>query len=108
MSDREKQVILDDWDAGKLPLVLCQPASLSHGLNLQTGGHIIVWYGRPWSLELYNQLNGRLIRPGQKHPVRVYFISAQGTADDRVAKVLAEKGATQDAFKQAILDDLRH
>lgn len=108
MSNREKQVILDDWDTGKLPLVLCQPASLSHGLNLQTGGHIIVWYGRPWSLELYNQLNGRLIRPGQKHPVRVYFISAQGTADDRVAKVLAEKGATQDAFKQAILDDLRH
>ena len=105
--EREKQAILDDWDAGKLPLVICQPASLSHGLNLQTGGHIIVWYGRPWSLEQYNQLNGRLIRPGQKHPVRVYFISAQGTADDRVAKVLAEKGATQDAFKQAIIDDLR-
>ena len=75
---------------------------------MQTGGHIIVWYGRPWSLEQYNQLNGRLIRPGQKHPVRVIFISAVDTADDRVAKVLATKGATQESFKQAILDDLRN
>lgn len=105
-TDREKQRILDDWDAGEIPLLIVHPASVSHGLNMQTGGHIIVWYGRPWSLEQYNQLNGRLIRPGQKHPVRVMFISAVDTADDRVALVLANKSATQDDFKQAILDDL--
>lgn len=107
-TEREKQSILDKWDRGDIPLLTVQPASVSHGLNMQTGGHIIVWYGRPWSLEQYNQLNGRLIRPGQKHPVRVIFISAIDTADDRVAKVLATKGATQESFKQAILDDLRN
>ena len=58
-----------DWNAGKIPLLLCHPASAGHGLNLQQGGHIIVWYGLPWSLELYQQANARLPRPGQKQSV---------------------------------------
>lgn len=106
-SEREKQKALDDWDKGLIPLLVVQPASISHGLNMQTGGHIIVWYGRPWSLEQYNQLNGRLVRPGQKHPVRIYFISAEDTSDDRVASVLAVKGATQEDFKRAILAEFQ-
>ena len=76
---------------------------MSHGLNMQTGGHIIVWYGMPWSLEQYTQLNGRLIRPGQKNPVRIYFINAVDTVDDRVASILANKDATQEDFKRAFI-----
>ncbi len=102
----EKQSILDKWDRGEIPLLIVQPRAVSHGLNMQTGGHIIIWYGRPWSLEQYNQLNGRLIRPGQKYPVRVYFISAEDTIDDKVAQVLMTKSATQEEFKQAILQGL--
>lgn len=106
-SNHEKQQILNRWDRGDIPLLVVHPASVSHGLNMQTGGHIIVWYGRPWSLEQYNQLNGRLIRPGQKQSVRVYFISAVNTADDRVGKVLAMKDANQEDFKRAILEDFQ-
>lgn len=103
--EREKQRTLDEWDKGNIPLLVVHPASVSHGLNMQTGGHIIVWYGMPWSLEQFNQLNGRLIRPGQRHPVRVYFISAVDTADDRVASVLENKNATQEDFKTAIVSE---
>lgn len=99
----KKQQILDKWDKGEIPLLVVHPSSMSHGLNMQTGGHIIVWYGMPWSLEQYIQLNGRLIRPGQLNPVRIYFISAMDTADDRVALVLANKHATQEDFKLAFI-----
>lgn len=68
-----------DWNAGKIPLLLCHPASAGHGLNLQQGGHIIVWYGLPWSLELYQQANARLPRPGQKQSVIIHHLVCRDT-----------------------------
>ena len=98
-SNEEKTRLLNLWDHGVLPLLLCHPASLSHGLNMQTGGHIIVWFSLPWSLEWYKQLNGRLIRHGQTKPVRVMHFVAKGTVDEEVASILSKKDATQDDFK---------
>src|SRR5205085_7825337 len=62
-----------DWNSGKVPLMIAHPASAGHGLNLQHGGHIAVWYGLNWSLELFEQFNARLLRPGQEHKVIVHF-----------------------------------
>lgn len=84
-----------DWNAGKIPMLLCHPASTGHGLNLQAGGHIIVWFGLPWSLELYQQANDRLHRMGQKQGVIIHHIVALGTLDERVMSVLAGREATQ-------------
>lgn len=108
VTEWQKQQYLDLWDTGNLPLLIVHPASVTHGLNMQTGGHTIVWYGMPWSLEQYTQLNGRLIRPGQKNPVRIIFIAAENTIDERVASVLSSKAATQSDFKNAILQEFQY
>ena len=98
------------WNRGEIPLLLCQPASAGHGLNLQEGGHIIVWFGLPWSLELYQQANDRLHRMGQKRGVIVHHLVAQNTLDERVMAVLTAKDATQkgllDALKQYIKEEI--
>ena len=92
----------EDWNAGKIEMLLCHPASAGHGLNLQYGGHIIVWYGLTWSLELYQQANARLPRPGQKETVIIHHLIAQGTLDERVMRVMREKNATQEALLGAL------
>lgn len=89
------------WNNGEIPILLAHPASAGHGLNLQYGGCITVWYGLNWSLELYQQLNKRLHRPGQKETVVIHHIVAEGTVDERVMEVLPEKDATQDALVEA-------
>ena len=94
--------ILDDWDRGQLPLLLCHPGALSHGLNLQNGGRIICWYSLTWDLEQYRQLNGRIARQGQKRPVLITHIIANGTIDERVVSVLNDKEATQKDFLKAM------
>lgn len=100
-----KDKILSAFSAGEVPLLLCHPASMSHGLNdLQQRGHIAVWYSLPWSLEHYQQLNGRLIRKGQKRSVVVYHLVARNTIDRRISEVLMRKDITQEQFKQAVLD----
>lgn len=86
---------ISDWNTGKIPMLLCHPASAGHGLNLQAGGHIIVWFGLPWSLELYQQANDRLHRMGQKQGVIIHHIVALGTLDERVMSVLAGRESTQ-------------
>ncbi len=91
------------WNAGKIPLLLAHPQSAGHGLNLQYGGCILVWYGLCWSLEYYQQLNKRLHRPGQKQTVFIHHIVAEGTVDERVMKVLPEKEATQDMLIRATM-----
>jgi SNF2 family DNA or RNA helicase len=88
--------ILDRWNKKKVKVMLAHPASAGHGLNLQAGGSIIVWYGLPWSLELYQQFNARLHRQGQRHPVRIIHILADVKADKAVKEVLRQKGDTQD------------
>lgn len=99
---KQQTTILDLWDKGEIPLLLCHPAALSHGLNLQQGGHIIAWYCLPWDLEQYYQLNGRLARLGQTKPVIIYHLVANKTIDQRVVEVLSNKEATQSDFLQAI------
>lgn len=90
------------WNEGKTPLIFAHPASVGHGLNIQAGGHIIVWYGLTWSLELYEQANARLYRQGQKNAVIIHHLIAEGTIDEQVMKVLAAKGDTQAALMRAI------
>lgn len=84
------------WNAGKIQLLLAHPQSAGHGLNLQYGGSILVWYGLCWSLEYYQQLNKRLDRPGQTGTVFIHHIICEGTVDERVMEVLPKKEATQD------------
>ena len=102
----------DAWDRGEIPVALAHPASIGHGLNLQAGGHLIVWYGVPWSLELYQQANERLNRPGQKHVCRVYHLLLSGTHDLRVLGSLKNKETGQDAAIEAlrleIVKEARH
>lgn len=90
------------WNAGKIPLLLCHPASVAYGLNMQEGGHHIVWFGVPWSLELYQQANARLHRQGQQHTVFIHHILTAGTLDQRVVEALAGKDAVQDSLLRAL------
>lgn len=99
----EKPNLQKRWNRGEIPILLAHPASAGHGLNLQMGGYIAVWYGLTWSLEYYQQLNQRLRRPGQPETVFIHHIVAEGTVDDRVMDVLPEKEATQDAVVEATL-----
>jgi SNF2 family DNA or RNA helicase len=94
--------VIDRWNDGKIPLLLAHPASAGHGLNLQKGGRTIVWFGLPWSLELYSQFNGRLHRQGQDKPVLVYHLLVSGTADEAVHTTLTQKDATQQDLLEAI------
>ncbi|WP_312388153.1 DEAD/DEAH box helicase [Stutzerimonas nitrititolerans] len=89
------------WNNGEISILLAHPQSAGHGLNLQYGGCITVWYGLCWSLEYYQQLNKRLHRPGQKETVVIHHIVAEGTVDERVMAVLPEKDALQDALVEA-------
>ena len=93
---------IDDWNAGKIPVALVHPASVGHGLNLQEGGHITIWYGLTWSLELYQQANERLNRPGQTQVCRVYHLVLKGTHDERVLKSLKNKDKGQAAAIEAL------
>lgn len=93
---------IDAWNRGEIPVALAHPASIGHGLNLQDGGHIIIWYGLTWSLELYQQANERLNRPGQKNVCRVYHLILKGTHDERVLKSLKNKDKGQAAAIEAL------
>lgn len=93
---------IDDWNAGKIPLALIHPASAGHGLNLQDGGCTIVWFGLTWSLELYQQLNARLWRQGQKHTVVIHHIITKGTHDEDIMRALENKDTRQSALIEAV------
>lgn len=92
-----------DWNAGNIPILLAHPASAGHGLNLQFGGHIVIWYGLPLSLELYQQANKRVHRMGQKETVLIHHLLMKNTADTWVLdQVLAPKTERQDALLEAL------
>lgn len=97
---------IDAWNAKQIPVAIAHPASVGHGLNLQEGGHIIIWYGLTWSLELYQQANERLNRPGQTNVCRIYHLILKGAADELVLDALKGKDTSQraliDALKQRI------
>ena len=90
----KKGEAVKDWNEGKIKLLFAHPASAGHGLNLQNGGAIIVWYGFTWSLELYQQFNARLNRQGQTKTVRIFHI-AVGDIEDKLMKTLAKKDIVQ-------------
>ena len=83
------------WNNGDVDLLLAHPASTGYGLNLQAGGHHIIWFGLNWSLELYQQANKRLHRQGQEYPVIVHHIICEGTRDEDLADALTKKDAAQ-------------
>ena len=91
-----------DWNDGKIRVLLAHPASVGYGLNLQDGGHTIVWYGLTWSLELYQQANARLYRQGQQKPVIIHHLIAGGTVDEQVMRALQAKDTSQAALLAAL------
>lgn len=93
---------IDDWNAGEIPVALIHPASAGHGLNLQDGGSTIIWFGLTWSLELYQQLNARLWRQGQKNTVVIQHIVTSGTHDVDVMRALENKDMRQSALIAAV------
>ena len=91
------------WNSGEVDLLLAHPASCGYGLNLQAGGHHIVWYGYPnWALEIYQQANARLHRQGQQFPVIAHHLAVQGGMDEAVIAALHDKGGSQEALMQAL------
>ena len=97
---------ISDWNDGKIPVALIHPASAGHGLNLQSGGSTLVWFGLTWSLELYQQTNARLYRQGQKNTVVIQHIIAKGTIDEQILKALKKKNKTQSDLIDAVKADL--
>lgn len=92
----------EDWNAGKIQILLAHPASVGYGLNLQHGGHHIIWYGLTWSLELYQQANKRLHRQGQSMPVTIHRLLVQGGMDEEVANALERKESIQDTLIESL------
>lgn len=96
------------WNNGEIPVALIHPASAGHGLNLQSGGSTLVWFGLTWSLELYQQTVARLWRQGQtSETVVVQHIVTKGTIDNRIMKALSQKEHTQTALIDAVKADLK-
>ena len=96
------------WNEGKLPVALIHPASAGHGLNLQSGGSTLVWFGLTWSLELYQQTIARLWRQGQtSNIVSVLHLTAKGTIDERIMRALSLKENTQTALIDAVKADMK-
>ena len=94
------------WNDKEIPVLLCHPASVAYGLNMQDGGHIIVWFGPIDNLELYQQANARLLRQGQTETVFVHHILTEGTPDDRVMQSLERKDGVQESLLRALRDYL--
>lgn len=93
---------IEAWNKGEIPILLTHPATAGHGLNLQAGGNIIVWFGLTWSLELYMQANARLHRQGQKENVIVHHIISKGTVDGDVMRALDKKEVNQEELLLAV------
>lgn len=89
---------LRDWNDGKIDVLLAHPSSCAYGLNMQRGGHIIVWFGVGYNLELYQQACARLHRQGQQHQVQIYHLLCDGTVDKKAWDALQGKAKTQDAL----------
>lgn len=96
-----------DWNAGKIDILLLHPASAGHGLNLQKGGNIAIWYTLPnWNLELYQQANARIYRQGQQKAVTIYHLVAKGTIDEDMIEALNRKDVTQKRLIEALRKDV--
>ena len=97
-----KQSVINDWNAGKIKLLFAHPQSAGHGINIQHGGSLIVWFSLNWNLEYYQQFNARLHRQGQTMPVRIVHLVAENTIDERVVNVLKDKDISQSSLLKAL------
>ena len=93
---------ISSWNEGEIPVALIHPASAGHGLNIQAGGHILIWFGLTWSLELYQQTNARLWRQGQRETVTIHHIITKNTVDEDVLAALEAKDVTQEKLIAAV------
>lgn len=93
---------IEDWNNGNIPIAAIHPASAGHGLNLQSGGSTLIWFGLTWSLELYQQTNARLYRQGQNETVVIHHIIAKDTIDEDVMTALTRKEKTQTSLIDAV------
>lgn len=100
--DKNANTLIKKWNEGRIPVLLANPASTGHGLNLQDGGHIIVWFSQTWRNEVYRQANKRLHRSGQKHPVQIIHIVTKDTADEEVVPRIDEKEEQQQGLLSAL------
>lgn len=100
--DLKRSKDITDWNHGAIQVGLISPASAGHGLNLQNGGHILIWFSMIWSLEMYQQTNGRLNRQGQQHVVTIHHIICKDTVDEDVVKALEHKDVTQEKLINAV------
>ena len=98
---------INDWNAGEIEIGLIHPASAGHGLNLQQGGNILIWYSLTWSLELYQQANARLYRQGQTQPVTITHITCKNSIDEQILNALEAKNTTQSALIDAVAQTLK-
>lgn len=102
LRDLKESKDIQDWNTGSIPVALIHPASAGHGLNIQSGGHILIWFGLTWSLELYQQTNARLWRQGQEQTVTIHHIITKDTVDEDVLSALATKDVTQEKLIAAV------
>lgn len=100
--DLKSEKDIADWNAGKIQVGLISPASAGHGLNIQDGGHILIWFSMIWSLEMYQQTNARLWRQGQKELVTIHHIVCGDTVDGDVLSALKRKDTTQQNLIAAV------
>ena len=98
------QTIIDNWNAGEIPVLLAHPMSAGHGLNLQGAGHAVIWYSLTWSLEVYEQFIRRLWRQGQKNHIMVHHIIAKDTVDEAIMTAVRRKDKTQQNLLNAVRD----
>ena len=100
--DMKTEADIADWNAGKIPVAVISPASAGHGLNIQSGGHILIWFSEVWSLELAQQTTARLWRQGQTKTVTVHHVICKDTVDEDVLKAIEKKDATQSKLIDAV------
>jgi len=103
VSVKESSKLIQSWNKKELTRLIVHPASISHGVNLQDGGHNIIWYSLPWSYEQYRQLNGRIYRQNQKMPVTIHHLLTRNTVDESVYAALQ----TKDNFGREFRDQLQ-
>jgi SNF2 family DNA or RNA helicase len=94
----EADRIMADWNDGETPVLLAHPTSVAHGLNLQSGGHTVCWFGLTWNLEEHIQFNARVYRQGQTKPVVIHYLTAKDTVDESIAAALSSKSDLQSAI----------
>jgi hypothetical protein len=102
--DDPKQNAIERWNKGQIPVLVCHPASAGHGLNLQHGGNVVIWYNTTYDLELWQQANKRLHRIGQERPVTVYVITTENCIDSEIYNVVLQQ---KSKLQEALVNDLK-